>query len=55
MSTYTIVTLTWIQTCMCVDALVHVHTIHVQVEHTLVGYTATVHWGVGGGTGVSVG
>ena len=28
--------------------------VHVEVEHTLVGYIATVHWGVGGGRGVSV-
>ena len=29
--------------------------VHVEVEHMLVGYTATMHWGVGGGRGVSVG
>ena len=28
--------------------------VHVEVEHMLVGYTATVHRGVGGGRGVSV-
>ena len=34
----------------------HTHTCRGSKEmNTLVGYTATVHWGVGGGRGVSVG
>ena len=29
--------------------------VHVEVDHMLVGYIATMYWGVGRGTGVSVG
>ena len=36
------------------NALVYMHVpVHVEVEHTLVGYTATMHWGVEGGRNVS--
>ena len=34
----------------------YIHTpVHVEIENMLIAYTVTVHWGMGGGRGVSVG